>query len=327
MHRALAAGVLAAGLVLSGAVLQSAAACGVVGGTCPPGGGDTPTESGNTITVRVTGSFVRSGSGGTGGSTTVTVPTPCSYIASFSGKEYYDWVKSGKAAFEWYHFSHGNGPFQPTPGYESHKDDTAGHYYGGMCSSATFGSNLDAFFAFANDWFAKHGDVWVPAGGQPPVPPVPPQVLLAAAQKAMTLPEPTFDWNPKAQGAGASLVNLDTWFWLDDGVATGSVTATAGTNSVTVTATRESVSFSSPTAGGVDCNDGGTAWSRGATSACTLSFQHASDAAGAPVTSRAHWGLSWTSNGAPQGALAPVDATQVDNVRVIEVQGLVNSVG
>lgn len=323
MARFAAAGAIAAGLTLGGAVLQPAAAAGGCGQTgCGPSTPATPTTSGHTVTVSVSGSFVGGGSAGSpgGGTASVSVPSPCWYSQGFSGKEYANFVDSGQAA-ALNHHTGGDYPLEIRPGYESHKNDTEGHYYGGGCSSETFGDNLDAFFKYADAWFKDHGEIWVPGGQQPPTPPVPPEVLLQAAQKALTLPEPTFDYNPKENGA-ASLVNLDTWFWLDKDIDTGDVTASAGGNTVTVTAKRESVSFTAPTAGSVSCADGGTEWSTGASSNCVLYFRQAST--GTPVTSTARWGLSWTANGAPRGDLPGITASQTDDVKVIEVQSVVN---
>ncbi|NUR06767.1 MAG: hypothetical protein HOQ22_07270 [Nocardioidaceae bacterium] len=308
---------IALGATMLGGALDAASADCTAATGCG-GGVSTPSTSGHTITVQVSGSFVSGGSSGSGGTTSVAVPSPCWYEQGYSGKEYAEWVDSGEAAAIWHHTGgDADGSFEAHPDYQKHANDDDGHWYGGSCSSETFGDDLDSFFAYSDKWFADHETVWVPAGGQPPTPPVPPTILRDAALKAMTLPEPTFDWNPKAQGA-ASLVNLDTWFWLRDNVDNGSVTASAGGNSVTVGANRESVTFSAPDAGAVDCADGGTAWSDGATSDCVLYFRRAS--AGAPVTAQSHWGVSWTANGRPMGALDPIDATDTANVRVIEVQ-------
>ena len=55
----------------------------------------TPGAGGNTISITVTGTGVRGGSGGQGGTRTVSKPVPCTYIQSLTGKEYYEWVKGG----------------------------------------------------------------------------------------------------------------------------------------------------------------------------------------------------------------------------------------
>jgi hypothetical protein len=298
---------------MAGGFTQSALACGA--GLCPPSGdGGSVSQSGQSVTVQVSGTLVSGGSSGSGGSssTTVSVPTPCYYWKVWSGKEYYDGVKNGTIGQP----NQADRDAKPVEGYEQHKDED-GAYWSPVCESTTFGDDLDGFFKYAEEWFKGRKTMWVPAGQQPPTPPVPPTVLRDAALKVMTLPEPTFDWNPKANG-GESVVNLDTWFWLDDNVASGDVTATAGGNSVTVTAQRESVTFSAPTAGAVDCADGGTAWAPGAHSDCVLYYRQASS--GTPTTAHAHWGLTWSFNGQPQGALDPMDAEQTENIGVFEVQ-------
>jgi hypothetical protein len=48
-----------------------------------------------------------------------------------------------------------------------------------------------------------------------PVRAVPPELLRDIAIKNLTLP-PLLDWNPKRIGNQGTLVNLHTWFWLDN---------------------------------------------------------------------------------------------------------------
>lgn len=172
--------------------------------------------NGQTVTITVTGTGVKGGRAGHAGTSSVTVQSPCSMSAYYTGKEYYEWVHSGAANRDWYHQTGGSeGPFEPKAGYEKYKDDTEGHWYGGSCSSEGF-DDLKEFFAYADKWFAEHDSVYVQANEQPPIPPIPPEVLRQAATKAMTLPGPEIDWNPKRNGDAATLVNLDTWVWLTD---------------------------------------------------------------------------------------------------------------
>jgi hypothetical protein len=320
--RVLTTAAASAGLLLSGALVSPAAADCSLTGSC--GEQQTPQTDGRTITVSVTGTFVGGGSDGSAGSgsTSVQVPTPCWYSQGKTGKEFADWYEdpANQQMF------HGVGGVDPYPNYEKYRNDTKGHWYGSSCSSETFGDDLDAFFDYSDEWFAEHESVYVPDGQQPPVPPVPPEVLLQAAQEAMTLPEPTFDWNPKIAGGGASLVNLDTWFWVDGAnPQTGTVTASAGGNSVTVDAALDGVEFASPTAGAVTCADGGTPWSPGtAGSDCALTFTRA-DAA-TPVTATSVWTLTWSANGVPQGQLEAMSASAQGDVPVQESQALVREV-
>lgn len=323
-------------VVLAGAVIvltvAPASACGgAAGSACPPSGPSTPSTTGQTIIVQVSGSFVGGGKDGSPGSTTVSVPAPCFYIEGFTGKEYYDYVQSGKAASDWNHTGGGtDGSFQPIPGYKQHKNDTKGHWYGGECDSANyenmFGSDpdLDAFFKYSDKWFATHQDVWVPGGQQPPIPPLPPEVLAYAAQKAMHIPDPEFAFNPdRPQGGAQTFVNIPTWFWLTDRRTEGDVTASVPGQSATVTAKLDSfsiVSDAGDTTG--DCGGTGTPWTKGmdptAASDCSISFMEPSQGMG--LTATANWGLSWTYNGAPQGNLDPVTATWNSQVRVGQVE-------
>ncbi len=309
----------AVGLALGGAMFSPAAACSVTGSCTGP---ETPRTDGRTITVTVSGSFVGGGRDGSAGSTSVHVPTPCWYSQGKTGKEFADWYDDPANQ----HVFHGVGGVDPHPGYEKHRNDTDGHWYSSQCSSETFGDDLDAFFDYTEQWFARNPSVYVPNGQQPPVPPVPPEVLLQAAQDAMTLPEPTFDWNPKIAGGGASLVNLDTWFWVDGShPSSGTVSASAGGNTVQVTADLDGVEFAAPTAGAVTCPDGGSPWSPStATSDCTLTFTRADSAT--PVSATSVWSLGWSFNGAPQGQLEAMSASAQGQVPVRESQALVRSV-
>ncbi|KHL12096.1 hypothetical protein CLV56_3453 [Mumia flava] len=312
-------------MVGAGAVLSAAAACGETGCGGGSGSGSTQTDGG-TVTVHVTGSFVGGGSGGSSGSssTTVAVPVPCWYFATETGKELYDrYGEDGMVTL--------GGPHEPSvpaseyyPGYKQHKDDDEGSWYAGVCSGAAYedlGYTGD-FLDFAEDWFRDRGPVYVQAGQTPPVPPVPPEVLLQAAEDAMTVPEPRFEMNPRYQGDAITVVNLETWFWTDASIPTaGSVTASAGANSVTVDITREGVEFASPSAGSVLCTDGGTPYAQGENSDCTLTFRRS--AAATPVTASTLWHGTWSFNGAPQGAIDPLTSSWSDDIGVGEVQSIV----
>lgn len=318
----LVAAVTGGGLVLSGAALSPAAACGggAVGGSCPP------EVSGGTVTVTVTGSFVRAGSSGSsGGSTTVAVQVPCFLWKSWTGKEYYDGIQDGTITGagwdEW-----ADRPWTPYPGYQKHKDDTEGHWYTPGCSMTDQFEDFDDFDSFAQEYFLTYPHTYVEAGETPPVPPVPPEILLAAAQEAMEVPQPAFEHNPDVAGAFDTLVNFDTWFWLEDPTQTGSVTATAGANSVSVDAELEDVRFSaSGTPGSVQCDGTGVPYAPGATSSCTMRFARAGDI---DVTAQTLWGATWSYNGQPQGALdEPLRGDFTDTVGVAQSQTLVTGVG
>jgi hypothetical protein len=326
IRRCLGVLAIAIGAVALGALINAANAC--EGGRCPDDD-PAPVTSGQTVTVQVTGTFVgggSEGSSGSSGSTTVQVAPPCIYFQGMTGKEYYEY---------W----HPNGQEEPRPGmgmgnhevekpydgYKEHKDDTEGNWYFRMCSSANFDGDIAAFFDYAQEWFDSHGPVFVPPGGSPPIPPIPPEILLQAAEESMTVPDPVFDWNPRRAADQGTLVNLPTWFWLDpDTPTSGSVTASAGPSSVTVDLALTNVEYHADTAGSVVCDDGGTPWSPGASSDCTLTFGRA----GADeVSASTRWDGTWSYNGAPQGALDPIGASWSTDLVVSEVQSVVTGVG
>lgn len=293
-------------------------------GTLPP---PTTSGGGNTITVTVVGTGVKGGSAGHAGSRSVSVPAPCSMSPGFTGKEYYDWVQSGKAAKDWYNLGGGmDGQFEPQPGYEKYKDDDKGHWYGGSCSSETF-TDMDEFFAYADKWFAAHKSVYVPAGTRPPAPPIPPQLLRDVATKAMTLPLPQINWNPKRTEDQATLVNLDTWVWLTDRNPNRYVEASADSDTGRVTA-RVDANLQGMTvrADGVPektCQNGGVPWSDGATGECSIRFPRSSPGGGTTaVTTQTSWLATWSFNGADKGPIPvqPTGPTGVTNIGVREVQ-------
>lgn len=314
-----------AAVLVFGASTQPAAADDDCGALSCEGGSGGAVVDGKTITVTVTSTFASGGSAGSGGTSTksVDVAPPCYYNADMTGQEYAEYA-DGSAESDWLHMNPDSGPYKPRTDYKKHKDDTKGHWYGPVCSSGNFDGDLDKFFDFAQTWFDKNEAIYVEENQSPPIPPIPPEMLLEAAQEAMTLPEPTFNWNPKTNAGAATLVNVDTWLWLNDSVDSGTITASAGSNSVSVDAKLDQVKFSAPTAAPVACADAGTAWSPGATSDCVLTFRRSNTAT--PVTATSSWSLTWTSNGEPQGALDPVTAAQTAPIKVDEMQTVVTEV-
>ncbi len=316
-------------MLLSGAATASAD----LDGPPPPPTGTVKT-SGPVITVTVTGSGYQGGSPGSGsggGSVSVSVPAPCWMVAFMTGKEYYEYVTSGQQAADNYHYGENQ---SPGPGYVQYKDDILGHWYGGMCSSANWPdqNDMDGFFAYVDEFFASHPIGYVPATQTPPVPPVPPVLLREVAIKNLTLPDPKLDWNPKRVGNQGTLVNLDTWFWLDNAPTTLSVQAAAGGNTASVTATFNGMDISAPREAPLSCTGPGTPYTPTAhTTTCALAFSRASTALGAlgdlgtPVTVKSTWTATWAANGVNQGPITPQPApvTATTSIFVDEVQTLV----
>ena len=98
---------------------------------------------------------------------------------------------------------------------------------------------------------------WVPPGGVPPMPPIPPKILAAFAYNHMVIPQPTLTTNPARKG----YVNLATYVWANWAGQAGtvvqrahpngtySVTATLGNQSATVWAQPASSGFTVHVAG------------------------------------------------------------------------------
>ena len=310
----------AVGAVLLGALTNAASACGGAAVGCEP------EVSGRTVTVTVTGTLVRSGTPGSpgGGSTTVSVPVPCYLTASWTGKEYFQGIKDRSITSAGWDEWGGDMDHWPYPGWREHKDDDEGRWWTPTCRYTGQFSDYDEWDDFSGDYFLSYPQTFLQPGEQPPMPPVPPEMLLQAAQEAMEVPAPDFEYNPDAAGPFDTLVNMDTWFWLSDPTQDGSVTASAGGDSVRVDATLADVTFSAPEAGAVPCEGTGVEWQQGSSSECTLAFEQA----GAnDVTADTQWTLEWSYNGAPQGAVDPLSATFTEPVVVAESQALVNDVG
>ena len=106
---------------------------------------------------------------------------------------------------------------------------------------------------------------WVPPGGTPPMPPIPPATLAAFAYNHMLVPRPTLTINP----AGKGYVNLATYVWANWAGQAGTVMQRAnpnGTYSVTATLGNQSATvWAQPASSGFTVNVAGpgTAYSAG----------------------------------------------------------------
>jgi len=290
----------------------------------------TVATSGQVITVMVSGSGYAGGSSGSGGggAFSVGVPAPCWMSAAETGSAYYQWVASGQMSRD---MRHSGDSLSPRQGYAGHKNDGKGQWWVPICDPGNWPNPSDflGFGRYVDQFWAAHPVVYLPAAQTPPAPPVTPELLRAVAIKNLRLPDPRLDWNPKRLGTQGTLVNLDTWLWLDNPPATESVTAAvAGSGAATVTARFAGMDITAPGESPLSCAGPGTAYSVGAHPTCVLVFARASSALGlaaTPVTAAARWSATWTFNGAGQGPIptqpAPVAATA--NIAVDEVQTLV----
>jgi len=293
----------------------------------------TPTTSGGTITITVTGTALKGGSAGQSATRTVSVPAPCWMEPSYTGKEYYEFV-TGTGEYEgkgmsWVN-AHMGENMEPEPGYEAYKNDTAGHWWGGTCTSGNFDGSIKEFFDFADKFFAAHKFTFIPAGQPEPVPPVPPELLRDAAIAEMELPTPAIDWNPKRAGTGGTLVNLDTWVWLKDRrdklFVRASANTLGGPTFAQVDVALTGMTVSAPGATTAECQGPGVPYAEGATGECSIQFNRASaSAAGTAVTTRTNWHGTWfaTNRAVAELPTQPVVTPSVTNIRVNEVQAVV----
>jgi hypothetical protein len=150
--------------------------------------------------------------------------------------------------------------------------------------------------------------------GQVPDPVVPAEVLAQLAREELLFDAPEIEYNPKlANGGGASLVGVPTWFWVDnadEALAPGGraeATATAGVegqgpfSTATVFAENTGLTVSSPglEGGGKTCLYPlyTQAYRPGAAdaNACTQPFEAASvgQGAGWPVQAETNWTVRW----------------------------------
>jgi hypothetical protein len=184
----------------------------------------------------------------------------------------------------------------------------------------------------------------VVAGGvNTPPPLIEPEALAEVARDVMVLPLPDVERNPKTAGAGlagATFVNLPTWFWVTDpaavGGATGRRTIRAEVNGgavwAEVVAATQGLVITSP-AGATTCppTTATRPWSPGTNDAtgCTVAFERASVGypSGYPVTAATTWDATWTGSGGTGGTLPALARQTVTQVPVAESQAIVTTTG
>ncbi|WP_143082708.1 hypothetical protein [Cellulomonas sp. KH9] len=259
----------------------------------------------------------------------VPVPRRCWYGAGWTGQRYYEYWKDGgvgrssmtQDAYAAQGLLH--------EGFEQHATDTEGRWYEAECASHVPADEQVAYFL-------SHPAVYVMAGEPAPAvqESVDPRVLAQIAAEHMQLPVGTIRWNPSVKGSGATVVNLDTFVWVED--ATTSVQVTASVPGVwsRVEARMASMALSAPNARDVTCPDAGTPYAAGMTgSSCAIVFERSS--ANQPVksgqqyptvtlTATARWEATWTSSLDPTPqALEVQTRTVTAEVPVGEVQTIV----
>ena len=274
----------------------------------------------------------------TGGSTTggtpfsstkgVEVPRRCWYGAGYSGQEYYEvWGPDGTA----YTSPSANGHIAPSlhDGFEQHQDETTGRWYAAECASHVSREDAAAYRA-------AHPPVYVMPGTDPPPTDegLDPAFLAEVAFEHMELPVGTIRWNPTLQGSGATLVNWETFIWVENAATQVQVSASVPGVTSTVTARMSGMTLQADGAEENTCTDTGTPYVTGMkSSSCFIVFHRSS--ANQPIkdgqtlptatlNATATWTATWTSTLDP--AIYELESQPVSTtaeIPVAEIQTIV----
>lgn len=288
---------------------------------------------GGEISVSITEQYTTASSGGGGGetvssSTSISVKPSCYFEKGPSGTEVatdaFDIQDSGRKNDE-------ADLERRYSGYKRSKEDKQpGSWYHVTCNQEAF-EDLATMQAARNRMTPNGAPyLWVPDsenGGKPPAPYISGRTLATAAWKAVKIPQPTIETNPKVGSQGATLVGMDTWVWATGNTPRSvTVTASAGTTSATVTASSAGLQLSAPD-GKPSCQGFGIAWHSGmpeGSSPCTISFNRSSAHLGGttPLTVSVAYSATYTATDGSGGDLPAVTATTTINLPVAEVQTL-----
>lgn len=166
---------------------------------------------------------------------------------------------------------------------------------------------------------------------------VDPRQLAEIAYELADLPTGTIRWNPSLPGGGATVVNMDTWVWVEGAPTSVAVTAQVPSGTwARVDAQLSGLELSAPGADPASCPDTGRSWSVGATgTSCALVFLRSSANQAvkvgqtlptATLTATATWTASWVSSLDPTPTALPTqELTATAEVPVAEIQALVTA--
>ena len=293
----------------------------------------TQSAGGGEISVSITEQYTTASSGGGGGetvssTTSISVKPSCYYEKGPSGSDV------AKDAFDLQDQGTKNQEDEVEKVYSGYKqskqDKQPGSWWHVKCNRDAF-DDLGAMQAARNRMTPNGAPyLWVPDsenGGKPPAPYISGRALSTAAWKAVKIPQPTIETNPKVGSQGATLVGMDTWVWATGNTPRSvTVTASAGTTSATVTAASAGLQLSAPD-GKPSCQGFGIAWHSGmpeGSSPCTISFNRSSAHLGGttPLTVSVAYSATYTATDGSSGDLPAVTATNTVNLPVAEVQTL-----
>ena len=293
----------------------------------------TQSAGGGEISVSITEQYTTASSGGGGGetvssTTSISVKPSCYYEKGPSGSDV------AKDAFDLQDQGTKNQEDEVEKVYSGYKqskqDKQPGSWWHVKCNRDAF-DDLGAMQAARNRMTPNGAPyLWVPDsenGGKPPAPYISGRALATAAWKAVKIPQPTIETNPKVGSQGATLVGMDTWVWATGNTPRSvTVTASAGSTSATVTAASAGLQLSAPD-GKPSCQGFGVAWHSGmpeGSSPCTISFNRSSAHLGGttPLTVSVAYSATYTATDGSSGDLPAVTATNTVNLPVAEVQTL-----
>ena len=292
-------------------------------------------DGGVDVSVSVSYTSATPGSGGSGGTTTSSrqfsarVKPPCQYLPVGTGDEVAKNMDGSKTRVK----SDPDEPYEENvaqyPGWAQHAGDTEGRWYLPSSCSQPDGMSKDEYNKIANTFLHKPA-VFVPAGGQPPVPPVDGATLAKAAWKAVEIPAPSVEMNPRMDGDVQTLVGVENWVWASaDTPQSVTATASAGPVSATVTATSSGLTLSAPDSR-VSCQGFGTPWQPGMPeggSSCTMTFTRSSEHLGGSTSVKVgvSYSASYTASDGAQGSLPSVSTSGSVSLKVGEAQSLNSS--
>ena len=294
----------------------------------------TQTAGGGEISVSITEQYTTASSGGGGGetvsssTTSISVKPSCYYEKGPSGSE----VSADAFILQDSGTKNNDDEVEKVySGYKQSKQDKQpGSWWHVKCNRDAF-EDMGAWQAARNRMTPNGAPyLWIPDsenGGKPPAPYISGRALATAAWKAVKIPQPTIETNPKVGSQRATLVGMDTWVWATGNTPRSvTVTASAGATSATVTAASAGLQLSAPD-GKPSCQGFGIAWHSGmpeGSSPCTISFNRSSAHLGGttPLTVSVAYSATYTATDGSGGDLPAVTATNTINLPVAEVQTL-----
>lgn len=284
------------------------------------------TDGGVTISVSVSYNSANPGSGGSGRTTTSSrqvsaqVQPICRYEKGLTGAEAADLFEYDKRQ----RFRHAVDSTYPN--WRDYANDQGGHWYYPSCIPPA-GMDSEEFRRIYEKFHAGNGMVYVPGGGQPPAPVIDGGTLAKAAWKAVEIPSPVVETNPRMDGGVQTLVGVENWVWAsEDTPQSVTATATAGPVTATVTASSTGLTLSAPDSK-VSCQGFGTPWQSGmaeGSSPCTMTFTRSSEHLGGTSTVNVgvSYSASYTATDGSQGDLPSVSTSGTLSIKVGEAQSL-----